>query len=180
MDVKHDGKWKVLDLIRDAILHDWDADGEIILWEDHKGKSVWEDTGAEDVEAIFEHYPYMFPSLETLKKSSGIRYRTIERAIAVLQAKDVLIINQERTDKGFKRNVYTILEPKLRYLAQQERLPLFDQAAAAYRQDSASTWPRRSPPARGSRGDKPGHQRRAAHGDEPRAPSHIDVKGRCN
>lgn len=117
--------WKELrDLLRNAALNDWGADGEVLEWRDKRGKGISAHFLKSVLKAIAEYGPRAFPSQKLLVKDTGIRGRTIQRAIEILQAKDVLAVHQERTPRGHKRNFYTILRPKLRLLAQDERLPI--------------------------------------------------------
>jgi hypothetical protein len=183
MDAKQSEKRNVLrDLINNASLHDWDSNGNMVLWQDAKGKSISDTVLKAALNAIFQHFPNMCPTLDTIAKKASCRRRTLQRALAVLQAKDVLIITQERNGRGYKRNVYTILDAKLRYLAQQERLPLFDQAKPRTKREShAPPEHAHAPPEHAHA--PPRHLPRATDGaltskeDTSKAPSDVQTDG---
>lgn len=156
---------KVRDLLRNAVLHDWGPDGSRVWWQDVKGNGITDTVLKGVLKAIAEFGHRAFPSEETIGKSAGVRKRTVQRAIRVLQAKDLLKVDQERGPRGNKRNYYTILPAKLEWLARDENMPIMRQARpAAAATLPADDEPRAWEPDPSALGTEP-----SAYGDNPRA-----------
>lgn len=115
-------------LIDNAALHDRDASGKLVVWKDKYGHGVSVVALKGVLNAILVNYPNMFPSIATIAGRCGQKQRTIQRAIEVLQAQEIIVVEQTRNSRGAKQNRYSILTTKLSYLGQDSRLPLFEKA----------------------------------------------------
>jgi hypothetical protein len=113
-------------LLDSAVLQDRDGS----LWKDRNGSGVSTGVLKGVLNALLDHYPNMFPSISKIAARCGAKSRTVKRAIEVLQAKDILAVEHSRTNRGQTQSRYTLLYSKLRYLAQDERLEIFQKPGA--------------------------------------------------
>lgn len=124
-------------LLDTALLHDRDDAGKPSVWRDRNGSGVSVMALKGVLNSLLDFYPNMFPSIDTIADRCGMKTRTVKRAIEVLQAKDLLAVEHTRSTRGQTNSRYTILYSKLRYLAQDERLQLFQQPGATMTDPSA-------------------------------------------
>lgn len=117
-------------LIENAALHNRDERGKPILWTDRAGAGVSVAALKGVLNAILVNYPHMFPSLATIAGRCGHKPRTVQRVIEVLQAQEILVVEQTRNSRGAKQNRYSILTTKLAYLGEDSRMPLFKEKPA--------------------------------------------------
>ncbi len=115
---------RIQKLIDNADLHDRDNGGGVVLWRDKAGAGVSIVAAKGVLNAILGFWPKMFPSIETIAARSGLKRRTVQRVIEVLQAKDILAVETKQTGRG-KQSHYSFLLTKLAYLGGDGRMPLF-------------------------------------------------------
>lgn len=109
-------------LIDGAGLCDRDSRGKVVPWKDASGRGASQMVLKSVLNALLTFYPQMYPSIATIASRCGLGERTVERAIAVLQAHEVLQVEQTRQGyRGGKLNRYAILGTRLRQLGQQQR-----------------------------------------------------------
>lgn len=109
-------------LIDKAQLCDTSTRGRVVPWKDANGAGARPALLKAVLNALLTFYPNIHPSEAILAERSGNGRRSVQRAIAVLQAKDVLLVEpSDVTIRGGRVNKYTILATRLRQLAVQQR-----------------------------------------------------------
>ena len=122
--------WEELqDLLRNAALNDWGPNGEVVEWRDHKGKAISVDRLKDVLKAIAKLGEGQTITEKEIGEKAERPRSTVQRALRVLKAKDVLAVEGEKR-AGHIRKWYRILRPKLRLLARDERLPIFQRPRA--------------------------------------------------
>lgn len=108
-------------MIDRASLCDRDERGRIVPWKDAKGGGVSPALLKGVLNALITFYPNMHPSEALLASRSGNGRRTVQRAIAVLIARDILAVSPSgQSNRGGRINRYTILASKLAQLGLQQ------------------------------------------------------------
>lgn len=135
-------------LIDGASLCDRDERGKVVPWKDASGAGVSVALLKPVLNALLTFYPNIHPSEALIAARAGRGLRSVQRAISVLQAKDLLLVEDANPSRGGKANKYTILVTKLAQLQIKQgslwRQPQRATVAGAMRHQEQSNAPPRA------------------------------------